>query len=258
MIDRSATLPAILLVGTGHWSNPGRDFKSVEFDDMRARERQRQIAECLNQLADFAPTSIALEIMERDMVQTCDDYRNSRAGTFELTANERHQLGFRLAAKCELDLVHGIDWHDLEHSIGWEDAIDFAKTHDQHDLIGFYTGIEQETEADKAAERQRLGAMSVREQLLSTNATSELSGSHAIYMDLVLAGIRDNYIGADVILRWYERNMKMYVNIARLATSAEDRILVVVGGGHLPLLRHFIEGSGRFTLEQLEPYLSPA
>jgi hypothetical protein len=49
--------------------------------------------------------------------------------------------------------------------------------------------------------------------------------------------------------------MKIFLNIARLATSPDDRILVVIGGGHLPLLTHFAEGSGRFELVSASRYL---
>lgn len=56
-------LPTVLLVGTGNWGNPGLDYKSVAFDDMLAPGRQREIAECLEHLARFAPTKVALEIL---------------------------------------------------------------------------------------------------------------------------------------------------------------------------------------------------
>lgn len=58
-------------------------------------------------------------------------------------------------------------------------------------------------------------------------------------MDMALIGSSDDYVGADVILRWYERNIKIFVNVARLASESSDRILVLIGGGHLPLLTHF-------------------
>lgn len=248
--------PSILLVGTGHWANPGKDYKSVEFDDMRSPHRQDQIAQVLDRLVHYRPTAIAIELMLKDMESTNEDYRNFRAGMFELTANERHQLGFRLAAKCDLEQLHGIDWHDHDRSIGWDSAISFAKDCGQFDLISFHTDLERETDAEKAAEQTRLRSMSVREQLITTNNLSAMRESHDIYLEMARIGSETSYIGADVITRWYERNMKMFVNIARLATAQDDRILVFVGGGHLPLLTHFIEGSSRFQLERIETFLN--
>jgi hypothetical protein len=88
------------------------------------------------------------------------------------------------------------------------------------------------------------------------SAPAAMAESHRIYMDLAQVGDGDTYIAADVVLRWYERNMMMLVNIARIATGPEDRVLVVVGGGHLPLLTHYLRDAGSFRLESIEAYLA--
>lgn len=80
--------------------------------------------------------------------------------------------------------------------------------------------------------------------------------SHQVYMNLAQVGEGETYVGAEVVLRWYERNMRMFVNLARLATRPDDRVLVVVGAGHLTLLSHFISGAGRCRLEQVGDYLT--
>lgn len=244
-----------MLVGTGHWSNPGLDFQNTEFDDMVAPRRQREIEECVSLLARFAPTKVALEVMSSRSGELQADYERYRLGEFELTANERHQLGFRLAAKLGHDRVFGIDWHDSDRQIGWDSAIAFAQEHGQQNLISFFAEQNPSTE-EEAIGPERIRRSTVREQLLDSSDPDLLANGHRIYMDMAQIGEADNYVGADVILRWYERNMKIFVNLARLATSLEDRILVVIGAGHLPLLSHFIEGAKRFRLESVETYLS--
>jgi hypothetical protein len=249
-------LPTVLLIGTGHWGNPGLDYKSVAFDDMLAPGRQQEIAECLEHLARFAPTKVALEIMPDQAEAWNTEYRAYRHGAFALTVNERHQLGFRLAAMAGHERIYGIDWHDLDHPIGWERAITFAQEHGQDQYIAFFTRVAQESEQEKAAEHERIRKESVREQLLGTNAPGAMADSHRIYMDLAQVGEGSPYIGAEVVLRWYERNMMMFVNVSRLASHSEDRVLVVVGDGHLPLLRHFLTSSGRFQTDDIGTYLS--
>jgi len=249
-------MPAILLLGSGHWSNPGKDYVSIDHDDMLSPARQREIEDCLQRLARFAPTKVALEVMADATDALNEDYRRYRAGTFALTANERHQLGFRLAAMLGHDQIYGIDWHNLERPIGWDGAIAFAREHGQDDLIAFFNHSEEERATRSAVESQRLRSMSVREQLLETNDPATRAGNHRVYMDLALIGQGSTYIGADVILRWYERNMKIFVNLSRIACSPDDRVLVVIGSGHLPLLTHFIEGSGRFELVSPGRYLA--
>lgn len=244
--------PTILLLGTGHWSNPGLDYRQNEFDDMLAPRRQREIEECLQSLVAFGPSKIALERQRHDESWLNADYKAYRDGTLALTANERHQIGFRLAAMVGHNQVHGIDWHHPSQPIGWDDAIEFAQRNDQEHLIPFFTNDNDVADKDHASIVQA----HVRELLLASSDPHRLGRNHQVYMDLALVGMNDDYIGADVILRWYERNMKIFVNISRLATSPTDRILVLIGGGHLPLLTHFIEGSRRFTLEPASDYLT--
>lgn len=96
---------------------------------------------------------------------------------------------------------------------------------------------------------------SVTEMILDTHEAVNLAASHKVYADMALIGEGDSYIGADVILRWYERNMKIFINLSRIISRREDRVAVIIGAGHVPLLTHFIETSGRFRLESPVPYL---
>jgi hypothetical protein len=246
--ENTLTKPTLMLVGTGHWSNPGKDYRSVEFDEMLSPERQRQIASCLERFVGFAPTRVAVEVMASAHDALNADYQRYRRGEMALTANERHQLGFRLAAMMNHDQIQAIDWHDMERAIGWDTAIEFARQHNQPEFISFFNELSEEGPEERATEAARIRGLSVREQLLETNDPANISDSHHLYMDLAQVGEGTNYIGADVVLRWYERNIKIFVNIARLVKSPDDRILVVIGGGHLPLLTHFATSSGRFDV----------
>lgn len=248
-----ATKPKLMLVGTAHWSNPGKDYRSVDFDDMLAPKRQRQIASCLRHLTRFAPTKIGLEIMVDANDALNADYQEYRRGDFPLTANESHQLGFRLAATMEHEQVYAIDWHDTQRAIGWDLAIDFARQHGQAEFISSFGQPAQE---GPAVESARVRGLSVQEQLLEIADPANVAKSHHVYMDLALVGAGDDYVGADVVLRWYERNIKIFVNIARLVESSNDRILVVIGGGHLPLLTHFAESSERFDVVSVLDFLN--
>ena len=243
--------PTILLLGTGHWSNPGKDYQNYEFDDMLAPRRQREIEAVLDRLVTFAPTKVALELMPDHADTWNADYRRYREGQLALTANERHQLGFRLSALVDHERVYGVDWHDLERPIGWDQAIAFAEAHAQHDRISFFT-----QSGRASGEHERLRRMTVREQLLEANEPTAMAAGHHVYMDLAQVGMGSHYVGADVVLRWYERNLKIFVNLSRIAMSPDDRVLVIIGAGHLLLLAHFLAGAGRFTLEDAHTYLA--
>ncbi len=244
-----------LLVGTGHWVPTGRDFKTVEVDDMLAPARQEEISQCVDLLSRFAPTRIALEILPSMDPAVNKDFAAYRAGHFALTANERHQLGFRLAEKAGLPEIHGIDWHDFERPIGWERAIDYAEAHGQQQLVRGFTDPLHETAEERAEEFERLCATSVRDMILQSCAPEAMAVSHQVYMDLARVGRGDTYVGAEVVLRWYERNMMMFNNLARLVTGPNERILLVVGAGHLTLLTHFLSGIRGFRVDDIRAYL---
>jgi hypothetical protein len=45
------------------------------------------------------------------------------------------------------------------------------------------------------------------------------------------------------------------VNLSRIITAPDDRVLVIYGAGHVPLLSQFIHDCGFLTLEPIKPYL---
>lgn len=48
-----------------------------------------------------------------------------------------------------------------------------------------------------------------------------------------------NYEGTQLLLQWYERNLMIYSNLQNLAEDG-DRILLLIGSGHLKLLRELV------------------
>jgi hypothetical protein len=62
--------------------------------------------------------------------------------------------------------------------------------------------------------------------------------------------------GADSLaLDWFDRKLRIFRAIQLLATARDDRIVVVIGAGHLALLRHCFECSPEFELVELSSVL---
>jgi pheromone shutdown protein TraB len=40
--------------------------------------------------------------------------------------------------------------------------------------------------------------------------------------------------------RWYERNLKIASNVLRIIDSPSDRVLVIIGAAHGPILREIL------------------
>jgi len=51
----------VLVLGTYHMANPGRDIFNTQADDVLAPKRQAEIAQLLEVLKKFQPTKVAIE-----------------------------------------------------------------------------------------------------------------------------------------------------------------------------------------------------
>ncbi len=247
--ETAAVGPSVLLLGTGHWGNPNRDLLNAQYDDMLSPRRQREIRECVERLKRFRPTKVALEVPPARADALNEQYRRYQAGALSLTAGEEHQLGFRLAAELGHEQVYAIDW---QGTMGFGRALTFAREHNQSARLDEHIDRMRRETADFAA---RMAALSVLDLLRAANDPANLQRNHQWYMLLALVGEGDRYVGAEAVSHWYERNLTIFVNLTRITASPRDRILVVIGSGHVPLLTHFVQGSGLYALEPVAPYL---
>lgn len=237
------------MLGTGHWGNPGLDMAGLKFDDMLAPGRQAEIAALLDRLKGFNPTRVAVEVQYERTEEINGRYKGFREGIFTLTANEIYQLGFRLADALGHEQIYCID---SQGSGDWNGVYEYAREHGQAAKIDASL---QQVRDDMAELSERITHTSLLELLRDDNNLARLEKDVRSYTDLAVIGHGDKYVGADLIGDWYARNLRMFVNITRIPTTDEDRIFLVVGAGHVMFLKHFLESSGRYELEDIGPYL---
>lgn len=243
--------PTVLLLGTGHWANSNRDFANPQFDDMLAPLRQREILDVVDRLTRFAPTKVALELGPEAIDAWNADFARYCAGEFALTANEYHQLGFRIAATLGHRQVYGIDWN--EGVIGLDTVFDFAQSH-QPDLFAKLHRHAHSSEDDNS--RHSSATTTVRESLLQINAPATMRRMHQPYLLMGQVGADRQYVGVEWVKGWYERNLIIFANLCRLLTSPSERVLVIYGAGHVPLLTQFLRESDVCVLEPAKMHLA--
>ena len=54
---------------------------------------------------------------------------------------------------------------------------------------------------------------------------------------------------------WYNRNLRIFANLQRITEPSDERILLVIGGGNVPVLRHCVQASPGHELVEVEVYL---
>jgi hypothetical protein len=166
----------VMIVGTFHLDNPGRDVFNVQVDDVLAEKRQAELADIATALDRFAPTDV---MVEWPAAMTDERYASYRAGKLAPSRNEVVQLGFRLAALRKLERVHGID---VEGDFPFQPVKDYASSHGMAPrLEGALAGAGKEVQ--ELSGRVRSGSLG--SVLRYMNAPSRALGNHGFYMDML-------------------------------------------------------------------------
>lgn len=245
--DKQQTKPVVMILGTYHMGNPGLDLNNVKADDVRSEKRQKEIAEFIAVLKKFKPTKIALEFTP-DEAKYLAHYQEYLDGKYTLAANEVDQIGFRLAKEMNHKQVYAIDWHN---DFDFDKVLASAKANKQEaitDAIAAW-GKNITNEAN-----ERMKTATVGEILREMNDEKNVDRFHQFYTTVARVGAGTDFAGANLVSDWYERNIKIYSNITRLADNPNERILVVIGAGHAKILQQLVSESSEYELERLSKY----
>lgn len=245
----------VMLLGTFHFKDAGLDGYKPQHDvDIMSVQRQRELDEVLDQLERYAPTKIAVEWPAANQVKLDQQYNAWREGTFELGPNETYQIGFALAGRMGHERVYAVDAQGRMYDMGAK-ITDWARAHGQEHLLKteWDARYRQMYEHKDRAKTQR----SLRETFLFLNDEEQLLRSHGHYLvgQFKLAD-GNEYYGADQLSGWwYNRNLRIFSNIVRLVDKPGERILVLIGSGHVPIIRHAVQASPEVQLVEVSNFL---
>jgi hypothetical protein len=244
---QSGARPEILVLGTHHMANPGRDIHNMDVDDVLSPKRQQEIAQLIEVLKRFHPTKIAIEaaVGSQRIAQQYSDYV---AGKYVLSRNENDQIGYRLAKELGHRAVYPVD---VDGDFPFLRVRNYAKAN----------GRAEQFEAMQASVGKRvkeqgdfLRSHTVLETLEHRNSDSMVAGEVAEYFAFVPYGEPWEYAGPDLLAMWYQRNIRIYHNIVALIESPNERILVIYGLGHLGWLRQNVANGATVTLRKLADF----
>lgn len=250
----------VLLLGTFHFDDAGLDaYKPEHGIDVLSPRRQREIEEVVRCLVKFRPTKVAVEAPLAAAERLNARFRSFVAGESPLGRNEIDQLGFRVAREMGHDRVYPIDAEGRRY----EPAIDleqYAEEKGQLErLVASETPWEVYFEAIYRYGDVRKVRQTLRQNLLEGNREEHVLRSHGSSMVVwIKVGVGDEYPGVDRVTAWYNRNLRIFANIQRITEGPDERILVIIGGGHVPILWHAAEASPEYTRVDVEEVLGPA
>jgi hypothetical protein len=234
----------ILVLGTYHMANPGRDIHNMQADDVLTPRRQADIVQLVEVLKRFRPTKVAVE-REAGDGRTAKDYADYVAGTHELTRNEIEQVGFRLAR----DLGHKAVYPaDADGDFPYPRLVNYGKASGRSpELDAISAGFA----AMVKAQGEYLASHTILETLLYINAEERVAREIGLYHRMAHLGEPGDWAGADLLADWYRRNMRIYANVTGLADSPNERVLVIFGAGHLGWLRQAVASDPTLRLRTL-------
>ena len=252
----------ILLLGTFHFDDPGLDEYKPQFPwNPLTPAHQREIEGVVERLAQYRPTRVALEWPWSRQTRLDSLYNAYRAGGLELGADERQQLGFRLAHRLGHERVYAIDaparsyFPDMTEE-EYNAHVARLVAGAEPSLLANQQALEQRYETVHRQDDSLKTVLPLDEYLVRENDPARVLANHGQYL---IGGFRlgrdDDYLGPDMRTRWYNRNLRIFHNVQRITASSDERILVIIGSGHLPILRHAVEASPEYELVEVREYL---
>ncbi|MXV73858.1 hypothetical protein F4Z99_06235 [Candidatus Poribacteria bacterium] len=137
----------------------------------------------------------------------------------------------------------------------------FAEEHNQEYLLPSISSNDEKIRqgADGTLWVERVGYEPLIDMYIRINEPEKLRADHQGYLRTARVGLKDKYPGANWVGHWwYVHNLKNFVNLTRITESTDDRILLIIGAGHVYLIQQFLEDSGDYIVESPLEYLSPA
>ena len=242
--------PKVMFLGTFHFADAGLDSYKPKHDiNIMERARQREVEALVDRLAQFKPTKVALEIKSANIDRMNQLYRDYLDGKFALKSNEIYQIGFRLARKMGHKRIYGIDVNARPYytDAQWKEETEKLRGDEDSPWDARFKQLYAHDDELKTK-------MPLADYLRYINSSERVRAGHGVYLTGTFhLGKGDNYFGPDNLTGWwYNRNLRIFENVFRIIESPQERVLVLIGAGHLPIILHAAQSSPE--IEVVSPF----
>lgn len=246
----------VMTLGTFHFDFPNLDAEKIKKKDqidVLKPKYQAEIKAIVHRLAAFNPTIIAIERMPRRQAHVDSLYQLYKKGEDELSRSETQQIGFRLAKKLNLDKLYAVDARS-RHYLNVKKALNDSTKRAQ---FAHYYFNNPDTSMNYSS-KNIFATEGILAQLKLLNDSENIKKSLGDYLigHFKFEFEKRDFFGVDFETgRWFNRNLRIFRNIQRIKPTENDRILLIIGAGHLNLLNIFFKASPEYKLVSPLKYL---
>lgn len=233
------------------------DYKQGSLTDLLSSDRQQQLSEVVEALTKFKPDKIFVENTPDTQPFWDNVYKNYQNGIKpterNVEYNEIYQLGIKLAHKLNHPIgVTCVNYVQPELVPGLKMARNKLDT-----LLSFYSHeLERKRPSydayfkanpsvnkalkDYLAKYETWKDLSIKDHLLQLNSEESISTLH--YFNITgWMDTNTNGYGAEFTAKEYFRNTKILQNILLRVSPFDRKLLVIIGGGHIQVLRDMLK-----------------
>lgn len=241
----------VLTFGTFHFdrSRDGSDVVAKEHIDISKDANQKELGAIVDLLSTFRPDKIAVEWKPTHQKTMDSLYTQYLNGNYSLEKHETFQIGFRLAKRLGHTKVYCIDNNPPFPE--YINAIDDWETYaDSLGHLGLWSTYDIENKRLNTFMDTIQRHLSVNAYLKMINSKKHSKRQKQLWTTgLVNVGYEGPYLGADVVARWYRRNIRLFANAKNLVTTNEN-LLIIYGGAHKWILDELFEATPDFQVVQ--------
>jgi len=245
----------ILLIGTFHYDNPGLDVNRLPDFDVLNVNVQKELGLLSKKIADFHPTKFFVEYDYNRQsrldslynLYLADNYfdfvkRNFPKNRY-YSENELFQLAFKAAKQEDLKRINGIDAYA---DFPYDSLKKVMKAANQLELLNLMeTSFPPQT------------SHSLITRTLNLNSSSSRQKNRSWYINYANRGGKpEEFIGPYLASEWFRRNLYMYSLVQKLTESTDEKVVLLLGAGHISIIEQFIKDDDRFEIIELKDLLN--
>lgn len=246
----------VMFLGTTHLDNPGRDAINPDVPDVLTDQKQKELKEIRDALAEFNPNKVALEVQMKHQSAFDSLYQEFRkgqidtfsTGDFVSKRSEQFQIGFKLANRLDHDHVYAVD-HYIPMNMG--KVMKFAKKHEP-EFLEYFERYKNSNHVKRKDSLLQNGTLLEVFQYMNTEES--VAKYHEPYVRSLSLADDSSFVGADVTADYHRRNLRIFANLMKIAEPG-DRIFMMFGAGHSPFIRPLLKDSPQIEFVDPMDYL---